>query len=134
MRISFGIKWWIGLVIILGIYSFYYLIFADNHDFFIQIPRKVRHLIKFGTTVSVYLIGTFHLGKIQNDWMARIWHLIHLSFLGILVLIGLYDWMIAPTPYFIRNLTIPMQEFLISPTLYVLMGLINKILIEGKNN
>lgn len=117
-------KWIGGLILILLIYSLFYLLFADRYYTY-SIPRKVRHLIKFSTTITVYLVGTFHLGQIKSKWMLQLWHFIHISLLLTITSIGIYDWTIGMVSYKTKEIAASMQEFLISPVLYFAMGLIN---------
>lgn len=118
-------KWVIGLFIILAIYTLYYLFFIESPTT-ILIPRKLRHVIKFTTTISVYLIGSFHLGRIETPWMSYLWHFVHLTLLFILVTIGVYDWFLGMVSQEVKDFTSSIQEFLISPVLYVGMGILNK--------
>ncbi len=120
-------KWIIGLILILIIYTLFYLLFQENKDV-ILVPRKIRHLIKFGVTISVYLLGTLHLGKIKDKWMNTFWHFIHLSLLAVLLSIGIYDWLFGMVSINVKYFTATIQEFLISPVLYVAMGIMNKCL------
>lgn len=123
-------RWISGLIIILVLYSLYYLYFADRqYTYFI--PRKVRHIIKFTTTIAVYITGTYHLGKLRDQWMGQLWHIIHISLLCTITSIGFYDWIFGMVRYSIKEIAASMQEFLISPVLYVSMGILNKRL---KNN
>lgn len=106
------------------IYTSYYLLFQDSPNAEL-INRKLRHVIKFGATFLVYLVGTYHLGKLKDQWMDLLWHTVHISGLCLLVGIGGFDWLFGmvsmPTKYFAASL----QEFLISPVLYVGMGILN---------
>lgn len=117
-------NWGIGLILICIIYTLFYVYFQENNTIKL-VPRKIRHIIKFGTTFFVYLIGTYFLGKIKVNWMQQLWHFIHLSLLGILIIFGIYDWMINPIPKSVREISMVLQEFLISPVLYVGMSLLN---------
>lgn len=116
-----------GVIFIVIIYSCYYIFFAENNDVAF-IPRKVKHVISLLTTIAVYFVGTFHLGKLKDAWMSTLWHIIHITGLSIITSIGMYDWLILEvtlgTKIFARNI----QEILISPVLYVAMGLLNKSL------
>ncbi len=114
-----------GFVLIVLIYSAYYIYFADTPDA-ILIPRKIRHLIKFGTTILVYVVGSFHLGTLQQKWMGMLWHCIHISLLVTITSIGLYDWTFGMVSQPTKDLAQSMQEFLISPVLYVGMGILNR--------
>jgi hypothetical protein len=116
-------RWIGGLAIILVIYTLFYVYFVDGDV--LWIPRKIRHVIKFATTIAVYLVGTAHLGELKDKWMSHLWHLIHISLLGFITLVGLYDWTFGMVSQQIKDMTWTMQEFLISPVLYVGMGIIN---------
>lgn len=99
---------------------------ADNVNYDIsQIPRKIRHVIKFTTTIAVYIIGSFYLGQIKEKWMSRLWHIVHIALLCIITSFGLFDWFINPLSQSTKDLVQSMQEFLISPVLYVSMGVLN---------
>jgi hypothetical protein len=113
-----------GLVLIVLIYSAYYIYFADTPNA-VLIPRKIRHLIKFGTTILVYGVGSFHLGTLQQKWMGMLWHCIHISLLVTITSIGLYYWTFGMVSQPTKDLAQSMQEFLISPVLYVGMGILN---------
>ena len=118
-------KWIGGLVCVIFLYSVFYLLFADR-IYTYDIPRKIRHVVKFGTTVAVYLIGTYHLGQLRDKWMSTLWHFIHISLLCIITAIGLYDWTFGMVSLKTKSIAASMQEFLISPVLYFGMGLVNK--------
>lgn len=122
-------RWIGGLVVILVIYSLYYLLFADTDVSWI--PRKVRHVIKFVTTIAVYLVGTYHLGELRDKWMSHGWHFIHISLLCIITLVGVYDWTFGMVSQPVKDMTVTMQEFLISPVLYVGMGIFNDRMSKG---
>ena len=114
-----------GLIIILIIYTLVYLLFyeAPYHS---EIPRRIRHLIKFSTLITVYLIGSYHLRLNNIKWMYIIWHFIHITGIGIITLFGLYDLLVSPTPIYIRTFLLTINEFLISPVLFVGMGILYK--------
>lgn len=116
----------IGLLLIIIIYSIHYLYFLDNVD--LVISKKARHLGTFITTIIIYFIGTFHLGKLPNTWMSTLWHLIHISGLCILSILGIFDWFISEISLSLRSFAHSIQELLLSPVLYVCMGLLNKSL------
>ena len=113
----------IGLILIILIYTIYYLYFIDNIS--MTISRRTKHVGSFLTTIIIYFIGTLHLGKLSDTWMSTIWHLVHVSGLCILTLLGLYDWCIDEISLSLRSFAQSIQETLISPVLYVGMGLIN---------
>ncbi|MBM3443019.1 MAG: hypothetical protein FJX89_10005 [Bacteroidetes bacterium] len=112
--------WVGGLLVICAALS---LCFIEQDLFWI--PRKVRHVIKFATTISVYLLGTLHLGWIEDRWMSYLWHFIHLSLLTIVTGVGLHDWfgMVSKR---VKDMTWTMKEFIIYPGLSVGMGILNR--------
>ena len=125
-------KFALGLILIILVYSCYYIYIFENEDLTF-ISRKVMHLIQFSITVFVYLIGTFFLGKLEDNWMSYLWHLIHVTGLGIITSIGCYDWFIAETALKVKVFARSIQETLISPVLYVAMGLLNKTLKKSNS-
>jgi hypothetical protein len=124
-------KFWMGLVIILIIYTLFSLFFKEA-SYYELIPRKLRHVIKFIVLITIYLVGVWHLNLDKITWMKTLWHLIHLSGIFFLVLLGAYDWLIQPMTIFMRELMDAVNEFLIAPTLFVVMGLLQKYLLKDK--
>jgi hypothetical protein len=124
-------KFWIGLTIILVIYTIFYLFFKDA-NYVALIPRKIRHIIKFVVLITIYLVGVWHLSLDKITWMKTLWHLIHISGIVFLVSLGAYDWLIHPMPQFMREVMDAVNEFLIGPTLFVGMALLQNFLLKGK--
>ena len=60
--------------------------------------------------------------------MSSIWHIIHISGLCIIASLGLFDWLVADLSLSLKVFVNSIQEILISPGLYVAMGLLNKSL------
>lgn len=121
-----------GLIFIIIIYTWYYIYIAENRAI-TYIPKRLIHLIGLITTFAIYFIGTFHLGKLKDKWLSSLWHLIHISGLAIIVVIGLYHWLISEITLDTKHFARGVQEILISPVLYVAMGLINKSLNKKAN-
>lgn len=117
-------RWLAGLLLILVVYSIFYLFFVENPNIE-DVPRKIRHVIKFVTTITVYFIGTTHLGELEAKWMSILWHFIHISLLFTITTIGLYDWAFGMVDLKTKELAASMQEILISPVLYVGMLIAN---------
>ncbi|GAB1857692.1 hypothetical protein MHTCC0001_25290 [Flavobacteriaceae bacterium MHTCC 0001] len=121
-----------GLIFIVAIYSWYYLFFITEDQSWMELPKLTFHLIRFATTVAVYFIGTFHLGKLKDSWMSKIWHLVHIGGLIIITSMGLFDWFIMGISRNLKDFAHTVQEILISPVLYVAMGILNKALHRTK--
>jgi hypothetical protein len=56
--------------------------------------------------------------------MFIIWHFIHIIGISIISIFGLINLIINPTPPYINNILSSINEFLISPVLFVVMGLL----------
>ncbi|WP_248723000.1 hypothetical protein [Seonamhaeicola sp. ML3] len=116
-----------GLILIIIFYSTYY-IYVEENEHIKTLSRFLEYFIKFLFTVAIYLIGYYHLGKLKDEWMSYLWHFIHISGLCIISAIGLYDYLIADISLGTLLFAGSVQEFLISPVLYVGMGLLNRSL------
>jgi hypothetical protein len=64
--------------------------------------------------------------------MGALWHLVHVSGILVLLLTGLFDWLIHPLNYAVCIMLRQIHEFLISPVLYVGMGLLANYLPLAK--
>ena len=117
----------IGLILIILIYSGYYIYFVDN-DIAFNLSRRLKHITTFITTVIIYFVGTFHLGKLADTWMSTIWHMVHISGLFIFTSLGLYDFLFSELSLSLKSFARSIQELLVSPVLYVGMGLLNNTL------
>ncbi len=126
-------KFWIGFIIIQIIYTLIYLFFKDA-SYVALIPRKIRHVIKFIVLITIYLVGVWHLALDKISWMKTLWHLIHISGILFLLFLGAYDWLIHPMPMFMREIMDAVNEFLIGPTLFVGMGLLQQFLLKNRED
>ena len=116
--------YWGGFIIIVVIYSLYNLYLVDV-DYYQSIPRKVRHISKFLSILSIYCVGTFALKRYTAEWMMYVWHLLHIVIISILLLMGIYDWMFGELSDQFRNIANTLFEFLISPVIYIAVGILN---------
>lgn len=114
-----------GLILIVIIYSLYYIYFVENQNL-ISLSKIILHIIRLATTIIIYIIGTIHLGKLKDNWMSSLWHFIHISGLCIITSLGLFSWFILDIGLDLKAFAYTIQELLISPVLYVAMGLLNK--------
>ena len=116
-----------GLIFIVIIYSWNYLYFIEYKNQLL-LPKITMHFLSFTITIVVYFIGTFHLGQLKDTWMSSLWHLVHISGLIIMISLGLVNLFIIELNVNLKHLVFTIQEILISPVLYVAMGLLNKTL------
>ena len=115
---------WIGLVLIVVFYSLYFLFFL--YRIAQDMPIRGRHIVKLLFIVLTYMTGVVCLKKYAEPWMMRIWHGFYLLILCLLLCLGAYDWTIARTPLSVREIADSLQEFLVSPVLYVALGIFNR--------
>jgi len=126
-------KYFAGLVYIFIIYTGYYFYFVDGLFTTIK-PLVLKHIILVGIACLVYFTGTMHLGKLQQSWMLFLWHIVHISLLSTLIIIGLFKMKSGnQLPYALQHLFDNIKEILISPMLYFLMGLLNRLLVLEQN-
>lgn len=116
---------WGGLVLIAFLYSAYYIFFLYGAS--LTMPLRARHVVKFLFILGVYGAGLLGLKRYAAGWVVRSWHFCYLFGLFLLLLLGVYDWTIARTPLSIREVADDVQEFLVSPILYVAMALLSRL-------
>ncbi len=119
---SFG---W-GLLVILILYCCYYLGFV--YGVFMQIPLRARHLIRILFVLLVYFAGGRGLRKDMAGWMMKIWHLLYALGISGMLILGMYDWWVVRLPVTARYIGDSLQEFLVSPVLYIAIGLLRRSL------
>jgi len=130
LRLNRKAIFFIGLFSIVIVYSLYNIYFDLTSV--PGIPGKWKHVNKLFFVLIVYTIGTIALKKYTVVWMMQIWHLVHIVFISLLLLIGAYDWYNGSITDQLRNIANSVHEFLISPVIYVSMGIIQARLL--KNN
>ena len=123
-KLHFPKQYWKGLAFVLLAYSVVQLI---SYQSFFRLPAIIlenKQLMRWMAIALVYMVGCLVLKGTGVAWLQAIWNLIHLSLVGYLFLIGMYEYTIAPVPYGIRASVAPVVEFLISPLLYFAAGLV----------
>lgn len=122
-----------GLIQLFVVYTALYLFYFESPNI-LDVPRKLRHLMLMGSLLGVYALGTYHLRFSNHSWMGALWHLVHISGIVVLFLAGLFDWLIHPLNYAARLMLRQIHEFLISPVLYVGMGLLARYLLNKNSS
>ena len=121
-----------GLLAICTTYILYYLVFLYNlsHD----MSLKSRHVVKFCSIIITYFIGMMAFRKNGPSWILQVWHICYGSIILLLLILGGYDWAIARTPEQLRIIADNLQEFLISPILFVAIGTLKGNLLKSGNS
>jgi hypothetical protein len=115
-----------GLVAIALLYTVYMLYF-DNPHFLEASSRGVRHVIRFSTILLTYGIGAWVFTRVYPVWLVQLWHIGYLGMLGVLLLLGIYDFWRQDLSVPLRDLIIAVHESLISPIPFVVAGLMYRL-------
>jgi len=115
-----------GLAAIALLYTVYMLYF-DNPRFLDGSSRGVRHVIRFSTILITYAIGLRVFTRVYPSWLVQIWNIGYLGILGILLLLGVYDFWTQSLSVPFRDFIITVHESLISPIPFVIAGLVYRL-------
>ncbi len=121
------IYYFAGLLAIALVYSFYYIYILDP-QFIATSAQITRRILRVISCFLVYGIG---LAAIRQGglpyWLIRTWHILYGTGLLIVVLCGLCAGWVPFYRQTFLDLTFTFLEFLISPVLYVIVGIIDRI-------
>ncbi|HEV2483644.1 MAG TPA: hypothetical protein VGS79_28455 [Puia sp.] len=112
-----------GLVASALLYTAYMLYF-DNPHFLEASSRGVRHVIRFSTILITYGIGLMVFTRVYPAWLVQIWNIGYLGILGVLLLLGIYDFWTQSLSVPFRDFIITVHESLISPVPFVVAGVV----------
>lgn len=114
----------IGLLVIVSLYAVYNL-YLISPQYLEVTTQKTRHVIRFAAVLVVYATGIFAFAGTSPGWLMQLWHILYAAILLLLILVGIYDsWANGLSRQF-RGVTITLNEFLISPVPYVVIGILN---------
>lgn len=114
---------WVGLAVIILVYCLYHLYFIYNLSR--QVSLHAVHVLKFIFVLAAYGAGVLGLRKNVSPGLAGLWHLVYAACLLLLVMLGIYDWFFTRAPLAVRGIADNIQELLVSPVLYGVIGLIS---------
>lgn len=123
-------KFWIGLVVIMILYTIYQFLYVETNYLHENIDRRMRHIIAFGILIAVYLVGAFCLKNKEANWMKIVWNFIYIIGVTGLILLGLYDWMIKEFSLNAKLTLRNVNDFLVSPILYIGIGILSKLFVQ----
>jgi hypothetical protein len=125
MRARIKKAWWVGLIAISVFYAVYYVYF--RYSAFYSMPARQMRVVKFVFVALTFVAGWLGLRKGAVAWAARFWVMAFGSLVLLLVMLGLYENYFARLPVDLRIILDDLVEFLVSPALYVALGILGRI-------
>lgn len=116
-------KYWTGLIWLLLVYTAVQLLYFNPP---VKLPYWVQTFkqpIRWFSITIVFITGIFILRRVKDQWLLILWNLIHFVVIGYLLAVAFYEYIIAPVSYGIRASVEPIVEFLVSPIIYIGMGI-----------
>jgi hypothetical protein len=98
-----------------------------RYSAFYTMPARQMRVVKFVFIALTFAAGWLGLRKGAVIWAARFWVLVFGVLLALLVVLGLYENYFARLPMELRMLLDDLVEFLVSPALYVALGILGRI-------
>jgi len=125
MKANVKSAYWIGLAVISVFYAVFYVYF--RYSAFYNMTARQMRVVKFAFVALTFSVGWLGLRKGAVGWAARFWAMVFGSLLLVLVLLGLYENYFARLPVELRMVLDDLVEFLVSPALYVALGILGRI-------
>jgi hypothetical protein len=125
MKAKIKSVYWIGLAAISVFYAVYYVYF--RYSAFYTMPARQMRVVKFVFIALTFAAGWLGLRKGAVAWAARFWVMVFGALVVLLVVLGLYENYFARLPMELRMLLDDLVEFLVSPALYVALGILGRI-------
>ncbi|MBS1640653.1 MAG: hypothetical protein JSR12_11410 [Bacteroidetes bacterium] len=93
----------------------------EDSSFFLETPRKIRHLLKGILVCTISILGYIPFKYFRVLWPIKIWTIVHILLIGVIVLIGVLDWLLAGISFNIRNMADGIFYFIISPIPFLVL-------------
>lgn len=116
---------WKGLIILLPVYTLLQLLYYIPEA---SLPRFIGRLVLspvWFVLPLAYAVGWLLLRRWDAHWVVAVWHLVHIALVGFAMCVLLYGRFIGPVPRGIADSIQPIVGFLISPILYLALGLMH---------
>jgi hypothetical protein len=117
-------NYWKGFAALLLAYTLLQLVYYVPEAMMPEVVKKTTFSPIWLLLVVVYAAGGWILSKTGVGWMRALWHIVHISLIAFAMLVLAYGRLIGPVPYGIAASVRPILEFLISPVLYLAVGLL----------
>jgi hypothetical protein len=117
--------YWIGLAVIAVAYAVFYVYF--RYSAFYTMPGRQMRVVKFIFLALTFSAGWLGLRNGAAAWASRFWILVYGVLVLLLVVLGFYENYFARLPMELRIVLDDLVDFLISPALYVVLGILARI-------
>jgi hypothetical protein len=117
---------WKGLLILLPVYTLLQLLYYLPEA---SLPRVIGRLTLSPVWMVLplaYAVGWLLLRRWDAPWVVAVWHLVHIALVGFAMSVLFYGRFIGPAPRGIADSIQPIVGFLISPILYLGLGLLHR--------
>jgi hypothetical protein len=121
---SYPKNYWKGFAALLLAYTLLQLVYYVPTKSLSEVVGKTTFSPLWLLLVMVYVAGAWILSRTGVGWLNVLWHLVHISLISFVLLVLAYGRLIGPVPYGIAAAVRPILEFLISPVLYLAVGLL----------
>jgi hypothetical protein len=115
---------WKGFAILLPLYALLQLIYFLPESALPDWMRVTSLSPVWFLLVPVYLTGWWILRRSEAGWLSVVWHIVHISLVGFALSVLAFGRIVKPLPEGIALSVRPIVEFLISPILYLALGLL----------
>jgi hypothetical protein len=123
-RLQLPPDYWRGMLLMVLVYTLVQLLFYHPPFALPAWVQTYRQVFRWVTITIVYVTGIYVLKNSSEAWLLYLWNLVHLVVIGYLLLLAAYEYLIAPVPYGLRASVEPIVEFLVSPIIYIGMGIL----------
>jgi hypothetical protein len=122
---------WKGLLILLPVYTLLQLLYYLPEA---SLPRFIGRLTLSPVWIVLplaYAVGWLLLRRWDAPWVVAVWHLVHIALVGFAMSVLFYGRFIGTVPRGIADSMQPIVGFLISPILYLGLGLLDRSRPKG---
>jgi len=123
---SYPRHYWTGLMLLLLAYTALQFVYYLPASSLPKIIKKSGLSPLWFLLVIVYVAGSVILRQTRVAWLNAIWHLVHISLITFALAVLVYGRLAGSVPIGVSAAVRPILEFLISPILYLAMGLLYK--------
>jgi hypothetical protein len=123
-RLQLPPDYWRGMLLMVLVYTLVQLLFYHPPFVLPAWVQTYRQVFRWVTITIVYVTGIYVLKNSSESWLLYLWNLVHVVVIGYLLVLAAYEYLIAPVPYGLRASVEPIVEFLVSPIIYIGMGIL----------